>query len=107
LELRTLSSKKTDHGVDGHLGGFVGVAQGSGILDGGGDHLAQRGAEGVGVFNALLEEAGAQNDGEDLLEGHGEIVCPDLGKWGWRCCHADVSVRTVRSKVASPRSPGR
>ena len=100
--------QESDHGVDGHLGRIVAVTHGGGVFDRRGDHPAQGGAKAVGVLNPLNEEAGAQDNGEDLLERQSQIVGLHLlRRRSWRRSHAYVSVMTVSSKVASPRSPGR
>ncbi len=101
--------EKSDHGVDRHLRGFVAVTHRRGVFYRRGNHLAQSGAEGFGVFNALHEKPGAQDDGENFLEGQGQIIGLHhlLRSRSWGRSHSDVSMMMVSSKVASPRSPGK
>ena len=70
--------EKSDHGVDRHLRGFVAVAYRRGVFNRRGNHLAQSRAEGIGIFNTLNEKPGAQDDGENFLEGQGEVIGPNL-----------------------------
>jgi hypothetical protein len=70
--------EESDHGVDGHLGGFIAVAHRGSIFERGGNHFAQSGAEGLSIFNALHRKACAQNDGKYFLKSEREIICSHL-----------------------------